>query len=203
MLLSNIMTNQITANCNFIFGATSARSLPNDLVPEIAFAGRSNVGKSSLINLLVKSKKAARVSSKPGCTRQINFYSMYNDKFRLVDLPGYGYSRAGKREIAQYLSLIEYYLLKRNNLRRVFLLVDSKVGLKEIDKDFIYWLTYNNINFNIVLTKIDKVNQESLNSILEYIQRWVNNESITIHQVSTHAKCKVSKVRDEFFKFAE
>lgn len=202
-MLLYIVANQITSNCNFIFGATSAKSLPNELVPEIAFAGRSNVGKSSLINLLVKSKKAARVSSNPGCTRQINFYSMYDDKFRLVDLPGYGYSRASKGEIAQYLDLVEYYLLKRSNLRRVFLLVDSRVGLKEIDKDFIYWLTYNNINFNIVLTKIDKINQESLNAALEYIQKWINNENVIVHQVSTRIKCKIAKVRDEFFRFAE
>lgn len=202
-MLLYIVANQITSSCNFIFGATSAKSLPNELVPEIAFAGRSNVGKSSLINLLVKSKKAARVSSNPGCTRQINFYSMYNDKFRLVDLPGYGYSRASKGEIAQYLDLVEYYLLKRSNLRKVFLLIDSKVGLKEIDKDFIYWLTYNDINFNIVLTKIDKINQESLNAALEYIQKWINNENVIVHQISTHVKCKIAKVRDEFFRFTE
>ncbi|WCR54135.1 MAG: putative GTP-binding protein EngB [Wolbachia endosymbiont of Ctenocephalides orientis wCori] len=202
-MLLYIVANQITSNCSFIFWATNAKSLPNELVPEIAFAGRSNVGKSSLINLLVKSKKAARVSSNPGCTRQINFYSMYDNKFRLVDLPGYGYSRASKGEIAQYLDLVDYYLLKRSNLRRVFLLIDSKVGLKEIDKDFIYWLTYNNINFNIVLTKIDKINQESLNAALEYIQGWINNENVIIHQISTRVKCKIAKVRDEFFRFAE
>ncbi|GFY65115.1 acetylglutamate kinase [Trichonephila inaurata madagascariensis] len=120
------MAKQITSNCNFIFGASDIKSLPNESAPEIAFAGRSNVGKSSLINLLINSKKAARVSSKPGCTRQINFYSMYDDKFRLVDLPGYGYSHAGKEEIIQYLNLIEYYLIQRENLRRVFVLIDSK-----------------------------------------------------------------------------
>lgn len=177
------------------------KSLPDESAPEIAFAGRSNVGKSSLINLLINSKKAARVSSKPGCTRQINFYSMYNDKFRLVDLPGYGYSHAGKEEIIQYLNLIEYYLIQRKNLRRVFVLIDSKIGLKEIDKDFIYWLIYNNINFNVVLTKIDKVSQKSLDAILEDTQKWINNENVSIHQISIRVKHKIIKVRDEFFKF--
>lgn len=195
------MARQITSSCNFIFGASDKKSLPDELAPEIAFAGRSNVGKSSLINLLINSKKAARVSSKPGCTRQINFYSMYNDKFRLVDLPGYGYSHAGKEEIIQYLNLIEYYLIQRRNLRRVFVLIDSKVGLKEIDKDFIYWLTYNNINFNVVLTKTDKVSQKILDVILEDTHKWINNESVSIHQISTRVKCKIAKVRDEFFKF--
>ncbi|APR98765.1 ribosome biogenesis GTP-binding protein YihA/YsxC [Wolbachia endosymbiont of Folsomia candida] len=195
------MAKQITSNCNFIFGATDIKSLPNELVPEIAFAGRSNVGKSSLINLLINSKKAARVSSKPGCTRQINFYSMYEDKFRLVDLPGYGYSYAGKEEIAQYLKLVEYYLIQRSNLKRVFVLIDSKVGLKEIDKDFIYWLTYNNINFNIVLTKTDKVSQKSLDDIVQHTQEWINNETVSFHQISTRVKHKIIKVRDEFFRF--
>ncbi|WP_250295754.1 ribosome biogenesis GTP-binding protein YihA/YsxC [Wolbachia endosymbiont of Oedothorax gibbosus] len=196
-----MMAKQITSSCNFIFGALDIKSLPDESAPEIAFAGRSNVGKSSLINLLINSKKAARVSSKPGCTRQINFYSMYNDKFRLVDLPGYGYSHAGKEEIIQYLNLIEYYLIQRRNLRRVFVLIDSKVGLKEMDKDFIYWLIYNNINFNVVLTKIDKVSQKSLVAVIEDIQKWINNENVSIHQISTRVKCKITKVRDEFFKF--
>ncbi|MFP3028252.1 MAG: ribosome biogenesis GTP-binding protein YsxC, partial [Wolbachia sp.] len=97
--------------------------------------------------------------------------------------------------------LIEYYLIQRKNLRRVFVLIDSKVGLKEIDKDFIYWLIYNNINFNVVLTKIDKVSQKSLDAILEDTQKWINNENVSIHQISIHVKHKITKVRDEFFKF--
>ncbi|MFP3031967.1 MAG: ribosome biogenesis GTP-binding protein YsxC, partial [Wolbachia sp.] len=97
--------------------------------------------------------------------------------------------------------LIEYYLIQRRNLRRVFVLIDSKVGLKEIDKDFIYWLIYNNINFNIVLTKIDKVSQKSLGAVIEDIQKWINNENVSIHQMSIRVKHKITKVRDEFFKF--
>ncbi|XP_076246240.1 putative GTP-binding protein EngB [Calliopsis andreniformis] len=122
--------------------------------------------KSSLINLLINSKKAARVSSKSGCTRQINFYSMCRGKFRLVDLPGYGYSHT-----------------------------DSKVELKEIDKHFIYWLIYNNINFNVVLTKIDRVSQESLNAILEDTQKWINNVNVSIHQIRIRVKHKIIKVK--------
>ncbi|MDF0607369.1 YihA family ribosome biogenesis GTP-binding protein [Wolbachia endosymbiont of Onchocerca gibsoni] len=193
----------MTSNSNFIFGASDIKSLPGESVPEIAFAGRSNVGKSSLINLLINSKKAARVSSKPGCTRQVNFYFIYNGKFRLVDLPGYGYSCASKEETIQYLNLSKYYLAQRRSLKRVFVLVDSKVGLKEIDKDFIYWLIYNNINFDIVLTKVDKVSQKNLDAILESTQKWVNNENVSIHQMSTRVKCKITKVRDEFFKFTK
>lgn len=200
------MAKQITSNCDFIFGASGAKSLPDELVPEVAFAGRSNVGKSSLINLLVNSKKAARVSSKPGCTRQINFYSMYSNKFRLVDLPGYGYSCAGKEEIAQYLGLVEYYLTQRENLRRVFVLIDGRIGLKEIDKDFICWLTYNNIDFSIVLTKTDKVNQKDLNTVLESIQKWMNDKGMLtsrINTVSVRIRCELKNLKNEIFKFTQ
>ncbi|MGL9682233.1 MAG: ribosome biogenesis GTP-binding protein YihA/YsxC [Wolbachia sp.] len=196
-----MMARKMASNSNFMFGSSDIKSLSDESVLEIAFAGRSNVGKSSLINLLINSKKAARVSSKPGCTRQINFYSMYKDKFRLVDLPGYGYSCSSKEETMQYLGLIEYYLAQRRSLKRVFVLVDSKVGLKEIDKDFIYWLIYNDVNFDVVLTKIDKVGQKNLDAILESTQKWVNNENVSIHQISTRVKCKIVKIRDEFFKF--
>lgn len=200
------MAKQITLNCDFISGASNIKSLPDELVPEIAFAGRSNVGKSSLINLLVHSKKAARVSSKPGCTRQINFYSMYNNKFRFVDLPGYGYSYAGKEEIAQYLSLIEYYLTQRRNLKRVFVLIDGRIGLKEIDKDFICWLTYNNINFNVVLTKADKVNQKNLNAVQESMEKWIHDKGILDHQINTVSiliRCELKNLRNEIFKFIQ
>ncbi|MCV3769496.1 MAG: ribosome biogenesis GTP-binding protein YihA/YsxC [Wolbachia pipientis] len=197
------MKVKMTLNSHFMFGVSNIKSLPSESVPEIAFAGRSNVGKSSLINLLINSKKVARVSSSPGCTRQINFYAMYNDKFRLVDLPGYGYSYASKKERIEYLSLSKYYLVRRRSLRKVFVLVDSKVGLKEIDKGFIYWLIYSNINFDIVLTKVDKVNQKNLDAILESTQKWINKDDVSIHQISTRIKYKIAKVRDEFFKFAK
>lgn len=197
------MVKNITSNCDFIFGASDFKFLPDELVPEIAFTGRSNVGKSSLINLLVNSKKAARVSSSPGCTRQINFYSMYSNKFRLVDLPGYGYSKAGKEQVRQYLNLTESYLTQRVNLKKVYTLIDGKVGLKEIDKDFIYWLTCSNISFNIVLTKIDKVNQKSLITVEESVKTWMSSEGMlinNIHTVSIRAKCELKSLKNEIFK---
>ncbi|VVC46353.1 P-loop containing nucleoside triphosphate hydrolase [Cinara cedri] len=110
---------------------------------------------------------------------------MNNNKFRFVDLPGYGYSLAGKEETAQYLSLIKYYLTQRRNLKRVLILIDGRIGLKEIDKDFIYWLVYNNINLNIVLTKADKVNQNNLHIVQEGIQKWMRDEAILARQINT------------------
>jgi GTP-binding protein len=183
-------------NCGFIFGTSDIKLLPDELVPEVAFAGRSNVGKSSLINALINSKKAARVSSKPGCTRQINFYSAFNNRLRLADLPGYGYSCASKKETIKYLNLIEYYLLKRGNLRRVFALVDGKIGLKEIDKDFIYWLTCNHINFNIILTKIDKMDQQNFQEAIGDSQKCIDN-GISVHKISVHMNSGIKDLKNE------
>ncbi|WP_333023980.1 ribosome biogenesis GTP-binding protein YihA/YsxC [Wolbachia endosymbiont of Pentidionis agamae] len=200
------MIKHITQDCYFIFGASNIKSFPDELVEEIALAGRSNVGKSSLINLLVNSKKIARVSSKPGCTRQINFYSVCRNKIRLADLPGYGYSRASKVEKAEYLHLIEYYLANRKNLKEVFVLIDGKIGLKEIDKNFIYWLKYKNINFRIILTKIDKVNKEDLNAVLQHIKIWSYNQGILIdnlRMVSNHIKYTLDELKSEIFKFRQ
>lgn len=190
--------------CDFIFGASSIKSLPDESVTEVAFAGRSNVGKSSLINLLSNSKRIARVSSKPGCTRQINFYSICDNKFRLVDLPGYGYSRASKEATFQYLHLVEHYLIQRKNLQKVFILIDSRLGLKEIDKDFIYWLTYNSsVKFSIVLTKTDKANQKGLNIIQENIKKWINDKSILVDQitmVSIRTACELKNLKNEILE---
>ncbi len=185
-------------NYGFIFGASDINLLPDTLVPEVAFAGRSNVGKSSLINSLVNSKKAARVSSNPGCTKQINFYSAFNNKLRLVDLPGYGYSCASKTETRKYLNLIEYYLLKRSNLRKVFALIDGRIGLKEIDKDFVYWLTCNHINFNVILTKIDKMGIEHLQVMRDHTQKCINN-SIYVHKISTRTNLGIKKLKNEIY----
>ncbi|OEY86838.1 ribosome biogenesis GTP-binding protein YsxC [Wolbachia pipientis] len=184
----------------FIFGASDIKLLPNELAPEVAFAGRSNVGKSSLINALINSKKAARVSSNPGCTRQINFYSAYNHRLRLVDLPGYGYSRASKKEIVKYLNLVEHYLFYRRNLKKVFVLVDGKVGLKEIDKDFIYWLTCNHINFDLILTKIDKMSIQHLHAIRESSCKWINNQALLMHEVSSYTSSGIKNLKNAIYK---
>ncbi|UWI83238.1 ribosome biogenesis GTP-binding protein YihA/YsxC [Wolbachia endosymbiont of Howardula sp.] len=198
-----MFTRKITEHCNFVFGISDIHSLPKILCPEIAFVGRSNVGKSSLINLLINSKKAARVSSKPGCTQQINFYSMYNDQFRIVDLPGYGYANLSKTAINKSLQLIKYYLNHGRTLRRIFVLIDSRIGLKDIDKNFVYWLLYHNITFNVVLTKTDQISHIELDAIIDHTRKWINNSSITIYHINIHLTLNVDKVRKDFFKFTK
>ena len=179
----------IMSKCEFVIGVTNVKSLPNFSAPEIAIAGRSNVGKSSLINAITSNKKNAKTSSKPGCTRQINFYLINKGSIVLADLPGYGYSKADKITINNYIYLMEYYLLNRKNLLKVILLIDSKVGFKGIDLDFINWLELHQIFYQLVLTKIDRVRKEMLDITASYIKNFKLDFIVyPIIRVSTQCK---------------
>jgi GTP-binding protein len=140
--------------CDFVAGAATEDALPVPKLTEVAFAGRSNVGKSSLINALTGRKALARVSHTPGRTQQINFFSL-GGKLMLVDLPGYGYAKASKQRIGQWSSLILRYLQGRAALRRVLVLVDSRLGLKDSDRDLFGLLDEIGVSYQLVLTKID------------------------------------------------
>src|SRR3984957_2692206 len=120
--------------CEFVMGGADLESLPEARLPEIAFAGRSNVGKSSLVNALTGRKTLAKASNTPGRTREINFF-LLAEQLMLVDLPGYGYAKAPKKEVARWTKLVKSYLAGRPNLRRVCLLIDSRHGIKDTDKD--------------------------------------------------------------------
>ena len=137
-------------------GVVSMDHLPEADVPEVAFAGRSNVGKSSLINALTGRNKLARASTEPGRTRELNFFRM-GDRLRLVDLPGYGYAKAGRADIERWTRLTRDYLRCRAELKRVLLLVDSRHGLKPHDKDVMDALDSAAVNYQVVLTKADKL----------------------------------------------
>ena len=144
-------------NCDFKIGATKIADIPDgEPLPEIAFAGRSNVGKSSLLNSLTGRKSLARVSNTPGRTKQLNFFSL-RDVLMLVDLPGYGYARASKTEIAGWNRLIPQYLLGRPNLRQICLLIDSRHGIKNTDLQLMEELDDKAVSYRIILTKCDKM----------------------------------------------
>ncbi len=140
----------------FELGVADMAQLPSADVPEVAFAGRSNVGKSSLINALTGRLKLARASTEPGRTRELNFFRM-GDRLRLVDLPGYGYAKAGRADIERWTTLTREYLRGRPSLKRVILLIDARHGLKPHDSDVMDGLDNSAVNYQVVLTKADKI----------------------------------------------
>ena len=144
--------------CEFIWGTGNIDSLPPQSLPEVAFVGRSNAGKSSLINALTNRKTLARVSHMPGRTREINFFKL-GGRLMLVDLPGYGYAKASKTLAAEWQRLIFAYLRGRANLRRVVLLVDSRRGAMEIDRAVMELLDKAAVSYCVVLTKIDQLGE--------------------------------------------
>ena len=140
----------------FMLGCAKIEQLPEPDLPEIAFAGRSNVGKSSLINGLVGMNKLARASNEPGRTREVNFFNL-DDRMRLVDLPGYGWAKASKKEVRRFQDLGRDYLRGRVTLKRVYLLIDSRHGLKKVDDEALDALDLAAVSYQIVLTKADKL----------------------------------------------
>ena len=150
--------------CEFVKGVVSLDGLPEDGRPEIAFAGRSNVGKSSLVNALTSRKTLARVSVTPGRTRELNFFTL-GDLY-LVDMPGYGYAKAPKSAVRGWTQLIEDYLKGRRELKRVFLLIDARHGIKPNDRDTMKLMDETAVSYQAVLTKADKPKQSELEAVI-------------------------------------
>jgi GTP-binding protein len=151
---------------SFLKSAPKLEFLPEPTVPEIAFAGRSNVGKSSLINALVNRNNLARASNTPGRTQELNFFDVGDPAaFRIVDMPGYGYAKAPIKTVQQWRYLINDYLRGRVVLKRVFVLIDSRHGIKEVDHDIMSMLDNAAISYRIVLTKTDKIKASDLAAV--------------------------------------
>lgn len=148
-------------SAEFVISNTDIKKCPSDGLPEYAFIGRSNVGKSSLINMLTNRKSLAMTSSKPGKTLLINHF-IINNNWYLVDLPGYGYAAVAKSQRAQLKKMIETYILNREELTSLFVLVDSRHPAQKIDTDFMEWLGVNGVPFSIVFTKADKLSKTRL-----------------------------------------
>jgi GTP-binding protein len=152
--------------CDFIWGATSAENLPPQNLNEIAFVGRSNAGKSSLVNALTGRKSLARVSQTPGATRQINFFNLAG-RLMLVDLPGYGFAKRSRTEAESWQEMIFSYLRGRSRLRRVALLIDSRRGVLESDSQVMALLDRAAVSYALVLTKADELKTGELPKALE------------------------------------
>jgi GTP-binding protein len=154
-----------SGTAEFLLGVKEMSQIPASDLPEIAFAGRSNVGKSSLLNTLTGRKQLARTSNTPGRTREINFF-LINDELTLADLPGYGYARVSKKEVAGWTRLIENYLAGRAELRRCCLLIDARHGLKDTDRTAMALMDQAAQNYQIVLTKCDKIKPGPLEKLV-------------------------------------
>jgi len=148
----------------FMLSAVSLDTLPPARLPEICFAGRSNVGKSSLINALTNRKGLARASNTPGRTRELNYFNI-DERLFIVDLPGYGYAKASKSDIVRWTKLTREFLFGRASLRRVFLLIDSRHGTKENDIELMNMLDETAVTYQIVLTKIDKIKKSEIDVV--------------------------------------
>jgi GTP-binding protein len=185
------------ATCRFTAGAADEGAIPPDTLPEIAFAGRSNVGKSSLINALTGQSALARVSRSPGRTRQINFFDL-GGRVMLVDLPGYGYAEAPKHEIARWTKLIERYLRGRPSLMRVLLLLDARFGLKDTDEPLMRLLDEAAVSYQVVLTKADVLKEADLAALLARVAADLAKHAAAhpvIHITSAHKGFGIAPLR--------
>ena len=165
---------------SFMLGVASLEQLPLSELNEVAFAGRSNVGKSSLINAVTGQKGLAKTSNTPGRTQQLNYFNVGNE-ILLVDLPGYGYAQAPEKLVKQWQKLIMTYLQGRVNLKRVFVLIDSRHGIKKVDEEIMDMLDKAAVTYQIILTKTDKITSSAL-------ARVVNETS---QKISSHAAAYV------------
>lgn len=157
----------------FLTSAVRRKGYPQPPRPQIAFAGRSNVGKSSLLNCLVRRRNLARTSASPGHTQQINFF-LVNDRWHYVDLPGYGYAKAPQREQEKWRRMIEEYLLDNTDLKLVVLLLDSRRKPSELDDQLVDFLSHHNVPVMLVLTKSDKLKSGALKKARQAIARHYN-----------------------------
>jgi GTP-binding protein len=151
-------------SCDFIAAANNMRILPPEGLPEVCFAGRSNVGKSSLVNALTGRKALARTSQTPGRTRELIFFSLA-DRLQLVDLPGYGYAKAPKTDIQAWTTLTRKFLAGRSSLQRVFLLIDCRRGVGSADREIMALLDASAVSWAVVMTKADKLPAEKLDAV--------------------------------------
>ncbi len=180
-----------TRPCRFLKGVMALDQMPEADIPEIAFAGRSNVGKSSLINALTGNSTIARTSNTPGRTQEINFFDL-GGRLTMTDLPGYGFAQAPKDKVGAWTDLIKLYLKGRPTLRRALVLVDSRHGLKENDREIMKLMDSSAVNYQVILTKADKLKPGPLAKVLAEV-----TEAIAKH-VAAHPEVLVTSAADGF-----
>lgn len=192
-------------SCDFMLGVAKLKQLPASELAEIAFCGRSNVGKSSLINALTGRKTLARTSNTPGRTQQINLFNL-GDRLILSDLPGHGYAKAPVSVVEQWHTLINTYLKGRPQLRRVCFLIDSRHGIKDVDREVMKMLDKAAVNYQVVLTKIDKISGKELDKRLKATVEELKKRPAAhprIHLTSSEKKLGIEELRAELTMLAE
>ena len=191
----------IIKSAKFLTSQVTLAKLPEPSLPEYAFIGRSNVGKSSLINMICNNNKLAKTSSTPGKTQTINHF-IINEEWYLVDLPGYGYAKVSKKQRKLWGTFSEKYLLQRENLINLFVLIDSRLEPQKIDIDFINWLGKKGIPFTIIMTKIDKISGNDIEANQKKFEKALMDSWEEIPQIIlSSAKKKTGK--DQILDFIE
>lgn len=200
--VSDLARKLFSGKVDFVIGCASLKQLPSDDRAEIAFAGRSNVGKSSLINALTNRKGLARASTEPGRTREMNFFNLGEGKLYLVDLPGFGYAKVSRTQAQAWMDLTRAYLAGRANLKCVFYLVDSRRGLMPIDIEIMTMLDRAAVAYRIVLTKVDKLKAPESREIIDKVtESLVKHPSAfpTVLMTSTISNEGLDQLRDQIY----
>ncbi|KKP57784.1 MAG: putative GTP-binding protein EngB [Candidatus Moranbacteria bacterium GW2011_GWF2_34_56] len=181
-------------NAQFIRGIVGTNDIINDTKVQIAFVGRSNVGKSSLINSLVENKNLARSSSTPGRTQQINFF-LIDNKLYFVDLPGYGYAKTSEKQKEKIRKMIIWYLTYSGiEHKKVVLVVDAKAGMQEFDLEMVDLLKAEEIDFIVILNKIDKLKQEEVVKVKRETRNKINDDKVKVITYSTKSKINKNEI---------
>ena len=188
--------------CTFVTSVYSLNKLPEKKIPEIAFAGRSNVGKSSLLNFIFQKKGLAKASNTPGRTQCLNFFMLGENYLHVVDMPGYGYAKAPKEIVNKWTGMLKTYLRGRIQLKRVFLLIDSRHGLKKNDIEIMDMLDESAVSYQVVLTKIDKISSKEVEKrTIEVIEQFKNHPAL-YPEVIVSSSSKNTGLKDLQFAIA-
>lgn len=196
--MNDQLDNNYLKNVKYLFTTSQFDKFPKDDLKEIVIVGRSNVGKSTFINTISNNKKLAKKSNKPGKTRALSFFSV-DQKFRLVDIPGYGYANVSKQQLKLFANLLEHYFSERKNLKLAILLLDIR---RKITKDDLLMISYfkaNNLDFKIVGTKLDKVTQKEKGAFLKNVKEVLNTNQVILY--SSEKKINLNQVKKLFLDY--